>query len=386
MAQAEKGYWMPLDRHALFWLAAGVALLAVLHVFSAVLLPFVAAFAIAYFLDPIVDRLERAGVARWVSALIVLTGFAAAFLSMILLLVPLLQAQLLLLADVLPQYLAQLRILAEPFIADLMHEVMPGGALNTKTIGDYAADAAAIIRTVLTAIISNGLALVEILSIIAITPVISYYLLRDWNQMTRTIDTWLPRRQADIVRAELDQVDQILSGFIRGQATVCLILAAFYAVGLSLMGLNFGLIIGLIAGLISFIPFVGSIVGFIAAVGVATVQWGEPRMIGAVAIFFVVGQAFEGNYLTPKLVGDRVGLHPAWVIFALMAGGALFGFLGLLLAVPVAAVIGVVTRFGLKQYLESEFYAGDPDFTPATEERPSATEPELQNTETGSNQ
>jgi predicted PurR-regulated permease PerM len=374
MSQVEKGHWMLLDRHALFWLVVGGALLAVLHVFSAVLLPFVAAFAIAYFLDPIVDRLERAGVERWVSALLVLTGFAAVFLGMILLLVPLLRAQLLLLAEVLPQYLAQLRVLAEPFVADLMYEVMPGGALNTKTIGEYAADAAVIVRTVLTAVISNGLALVEILSLIAITPVISYYLLRDWNQMTRMTDSWLPRRQADIIRAELGQVDQILSGFIRGQASVCLILSVFYAVGLSLMGLNFGLVIGLVAGLISFIPFVGSVVGFIAAVGVATVQWGEPWMIGAVAIFFVVGQAFEGNYLTPKLVGDRVGLHPAWVIFALMASGASFGFLGLLLAVPVAAVIGVVTRFGLKQYLESEYYVGHPDLVPTTENQPSMTE------------
>ena len=207
--------------------------------------------------------------------------------------------------------------------------------------------------------ISGVDAALSLASLLVITPVVTFYLLRDWDHLVARVDSWLPRHYAGTVRVEVRKVDEILAGFVRGQSSVCVILALFYAIGLTLAGLNFGLVIGLVAGLLSFIPFVGSAVGFVASVGMALVQFDDWLRIGIVAAIFVIGQAVEGNFLTPKLVGDRVGLHPVWVIFALLAGGFLFGFVGVLLAVPVAAVVGVLTRFLMAQYLDSTFHRGD---------------------------
>jgi predicted PurR-regulated permease PerM len=201
-------------------------------------------------------------------------------------------------------------------------------------------------------------ALFQLISLVVITPLVSFYLLRDWDRIVERIDAYLPRGSAPAIHDQFGKIDRTLAGFIRGQATVCLILGAFYAVGLSLVGLEFGLLIGLGTGLISFIPYFGMMVGLAVGISVALAQFSGLGSVALVAAVFAVGQVAEGNFLTPKLVGDRVGLHPVWVIFALLAGGTLFGFTGILLAVPAAAVIGVLVRFTLESYRDSRLYEG----------------------------
>ena len=205
----------------------------------------------------------------------------------------------------------------------------------------------------------SKLAIVRGRPLLVVTPVVSWYLLRDWDRIIAQVDSWLPRAHRDVIREQFGLIDDTLAGFVRGQATVCLILGGAYALALELAGLQYGLVVGLISGLISFIPYVGSLVGLALSVGLAAIQFDEPMRIVLIAVIFVAGQAIEGNFLTPKLVGERVGLHAVWVLFAMLAGGSLFGFLGILLAVPVAAVIGVLVRFGLARYMDSAFYSGD---------------------------
>jgi predicted PurR-regulated permease PerM len=230
---------------------------------------------------------------------------------------------------------------------------LPGSA------SEIAGRAAGWIATLLTSILSGGLALVNLLSLVIVTPIVAFYLLTDWDRMVARVDSWLPRPHVETLRGLAREMDDAMAGFIRGQAVVCLLLGLFYAIGLSLAGLNFGLLIGLAAGILSFIPYVGSFIGFVLSISVAFVQfWPDWVHIAAVAAIFAAGQFIEGNFLSPKLVGNRVGLHPVWLMFALFAFGYLFGFAGLLMAVPLAAAVGVLTRFALRKYLSSPFYLG----------------------------
>ena len=222
--------------------------------------------------------------------------------------------------------------------------------------------AAGWIASLLGSIWSGGVAFVNLISLLVVTPVVAFYMLLDWDRMVATVDKWLPREHVETIRGLAREIDEALAGFVRGQGTVCIILASFYASGLSLSGLNFGVLIGIISGLISFVPYVGSITGFVLAGGVALIQFlpdGEWLMISIVLAIFVMGQFLEGNFLSPKLVGERVGLHPVWLMFALFAFGLLLGFVGLLLAVPLAAAIGVLLRFALKTYMGSPLYVGE---------------------------
>ncbi len=260
-----------------------------------------------------------------------------------------------------PELAASARRFLEGLIASLDQRLDPAVVERLKASiagsGEQVAGwAAGALRTLVT----GSLAFANLLSLLLITPIVAFYLLRDWDRLVAQIDGLLPRPALDTVRGEVGKVDSILAGFVRGQATVCLVLAIFYAVGLTLAGLEFGLIIGLLAGALSFIPFIGAGIGGLASIGLAIFQFGlaDPVRIGIVAGIFILGQALEGNFLTPRLVGDRVGLHPVWVIFALLAGGVLAGFVGVLLAVPVAAVIGVLVRFLIGQYLDSDLYRG----------------------------
>jgi predicted PurR-regulated permease PerM len=206
---------------------------------------------------------------------------------------------------------------------------------------------------------AGGMALVNFLALLLITPVVTFYLLRDWDSMVARMDSWLPRAHAETIREQTRILDSTLSAFVRGTGMVCIILAVFYAATLSIAGLQFGLAIGLAAGILSFVPYLGSLGGLIICVGLAFLQFDEGWRIAVIAGIFIIGQLAEGMILTPKLVGDRIRLHPVWVIFAVLAGGTLFGFVGMLIALPVAAMLGVVIRFGVGQYLESKVYLGD---------------------------
>lgn len=345
---------MTRRERSLFWVLFLAAVGLALYVLRDVMVPFVAGMAVAYLLDPLVDRLERLRVGRGLATSIVLLAFFAVAIGLVLMLIPMLQTQVEKLAAALPSYVEALRGWLGPLLAHVTEGVDRQAAIEkiSGMTGELVSWVAGLARR----LISGGVAIANVLSILLITPLVSFYLLRDWDRMVANVDSWLPREQADIIRSQAREVDKTLSAFVRGQGTVCVVLGAFYAVGLSLAGLNFGLVIGLFAGLISFVPFVGSTLGGLLSVGLAFAQFGDWQPVAIVAAVFVAGQLLEGNFLTPTLVGDAVGLHPVWVIFGLLAGGALFGFVGVLLAVPAAAVIGVLVRFGLAQYLASPLH------------------------------
>jgi predicted PurR-regulated permease PerM len=344
-----------------FWLIALAALLLALWLLSGVLLPFVVGIAIAYLLDPLVDRMEARGAPRWAGTLAALLAFAVVVLGTFFLLVPLFQVQAAMLVEQAPRIVEALRREATGLLEVLYERLDPADVQRLRdAAAQYAGDAALYVGGLVRGLLSRGFALLDLLSVLVIAPIVAFYLLRDWNRLVDTVDGWLPRRHADTIRAEMREVDRTLAGFLRGQGAVCLILGGFYAVALSLAGLDFGLTIGVVAGVLTIVPYVGSAVGFLASVSLAVVQFDEWWRVGVVAGIFLFGQAVEGNVITPRLVGGSVGLHPVWVMFALLAGGYLFGFLGVLVAVPVAAVVGVLARFALRQYLASPYYRGEP--------------------------
>jgi predicted PurR-regulated permease PerM len=343
-------------RQIRFW-AIGLALfLGFLWVLGDILLPFVAGMAIAYFFDPVCDRLERWGMNRTWATVTVTVLFVVVLLLAIGVLVPVAVNQAIEVAQAIPGVVELLRARVMELLAALEAERPEVLERLREFVAARMGDAVAWLTSVATGLLSGGLAVLNLLSLIFITPVVTFFLLRDWDEMIAKLDSWLPRRQQPTVRRLAKEADEILAGYVRGVATVCLILGTFYAIALSLIGLNGGLFVGLLAGALSFIPYLGAVGGLLLSVGLAFVQFDSYLWVAATAAIFLIGQAVEGNFLTPKLVGEKVGLHPVVVIFALLAGGALFGFTGVLIALPVAAVIGVLVRFALEEYLSSPLY------------------------------
>jgi len=350
---------MSRDRQNLFWLAGIVAFLFALNALSSVLLPFVAGMAVAYFLDPVADWLEKRGLSRTLSTTVILLAFFVVVGWLVLLLIPVLQTQIIELTHLLPRILNAGQAYIQPYLEELRSELPPEAMESARDfVGDFAGRAIKWVSGVIANLWSGGVAFFNLLSLILITPIVAFYLLRDWDLIIAKLDSWLPRPAAPVIREQLGEIDSTIAGFVRGQATVCLVLALLYGIGLTLTGLKSGLLVGLGAGLISFIPYLGAVVGMMVGVGIALFQYSELAPIVTVGVIFVFGQTLESYVLTPRLVGDRVGLHPVWIIFALLAGGALFGFTGVLLAVPVTAVIGVLVRFSISRYLESPLYTG----------------------------
>jgi predicted PurR-regulated permease PerM len=356
---------LTLQRQMTFWLAALAVFVLMLWLLADILLPFIAGMAIAYFLAPLTDRLERMGVNRLIAALTIITLVVLLIVLVLLLALPLLGGQLASLIENIPGYITKLRSLVSdtglPWLNSVLGGRLGNGLGTDKGISDLVTQGAGWLTTFLTGLWSGGRAIVSLFSLIVVTPVVAFYLLYDWHRMVSTVDSWIPVRQRGTVHQLVRETDAAIAGFVRGQAAVCVILGTFYAVALTLTGLNFGLLIGMISGLITFIPYVGSMTGLVLSVGVAVAQFGtDYTWIVVVIVIFFVGQFIEGNVLSPKLVGESAGLHPVWVIFALLAFGYLFGFVGLLVAVPVSATIGVLARFALRRYLESSFYTGEP--------------------------
>jgi predicted PurR-regulated permease PerM len=338
-----------------WWTIGLLVLIAFLWMFSGVLLPFLAGAALAYFLDPLADRLEARGLSRVLATALISLVMFGAFSAATIIVAPAVFVQMRDLVSVLPTY-AQA-------IGNFLVETYPGLAEDGSAV-DVALDALrenvnAWSATILQQAWSSGMAVVDFVTLAVITPGVAFYLLLDWDRLVRRVDDWVPRDHLPVVRMLAGRIDNVLSGFVRGQLSVCAILGVFYAVALMAVGLDFGLVVGLFAGLLSFIPFVGALIGGVASIGLATAQfWGDWQWIGAVAAVFAVGQVVEGNILTPKLVGNSVGLHPVALMFALSAFGAMFGFTGLLIAVPVAACIGVLGRFAIEQYQSGRLYRG----------------------------
>ena len=339
------------------WWSGGLLLfILVLWLLADALLPFVLGAVLAYLTDPVANWLQRCGVGR-VLATVVITVLSVSVVVLALgLLIPLLVEQIRDAIERAPGFVDDVRLALAAWLPEMEKE----GTVLNRAVATLRENAQAWSVELLKRVWSGGVAFINFVAVVVVTPVVAFYLLLDWNRLVGGIDDILPRQHRPTILKLARDMDDVISGFMRGQLTVCLILGTFYALGLMLVGLNFGLLIGMFAGLISFIPFVGSITGGVISLGVAVAQfWGDPVWIAAVAAIFVVGQAVEGNFLTPKLVGGQVGLHPVWLLFALSAFGALFGFVGMLVAVPAAAAIGVVGRFLINKYKRGRLYRGE---------------------------
>ena len=361
---------LPIKDQLRYWGIAAVVFLVLFWALGNVLLPFLVGGAIAYFLDPVADRLERAGLSRVAATTLISLVALVLVILLVLAVIPTLVNQLTALVNAAPDISRRLQ--------GFLLERFPSLADSTSTIRQTLAEIATAIQArggqLAQGILSSALGVISVVVFIVVVPVVAFYLLLDWDRMTQRIDSMLPRDHAPTIRRLAREIDAVLAGFVRGQVSVCLALGSFYAAALMAAGLQFGLIVGAIAGAITFIPYVGSIIGGTLAVGLALFQfWGDWVSIGIIAAIFAAGQFIEGNVLTPKLVGKSVGLHPVWLLFALSAFGSMFGFVGMLIAVPVAAMLGVLTRFAVEQYQASLLYRGTE--APAAPAPASTTEP-----------
>ena len=350
---------MSTSRPILFWIATFAATTAVVVLLRQVLLPFVAGMVLAYLLDPLANRIERLGVNRLVATLAIIAFGVTLIAVIIILTVPVIIRELSHFLEQLPLYVRRVHTLAtdpnRPWLSKIVGE---GLGETERSIGELTKFASDWVDSIIRSVWSGGRALISILSIGIVTPIVACYLLYDWNRMVATIENWVPPAQRETVRALALEIDKTISGFVRGQSTLCLVLAVYYAVALRLIGLDHGVLIGIAAGLISFIPYLGSLSGLAVSTCIAIAQFSPDwRPIWLVPAVFVVGQSLADYVLAPYLVGRRVHLNPVWVMFALFAFGYLFGFVGLLIAVPLASAIGVMTRFALRTYYASSLYA-----------------------------
>lgn len=351
-----------LKMQVAFWLAALLLFIGFLMLFRSVLLPFVAGMAVAYFLDPVADRLQRLGMNRLLATTLILVAFIVLLVLALMIVIPLLITQSMEFVSRLPEYFARF----QEMMSFANNEILPGWAGDQlaeirESLAGLLSEGAGLLAALAGQIWTSGMAFINLLALFVVTPVVAFYLLLDWDRMIASVDNWIPRAHVETVREIARDMDRAIAGFVRGQGTVCIILGLFYGIGLTLVGLNFGLLIGIFAGLISFVPYVGSAVGLVLSLGVAIIQfWPDYLWILVVAVIFFSGQFIEGNILQPKLVGSSVGLHPVWLMFALFAFASLFGFVGMLIAVPAAAAIGVLVRFALRRYLESDLFAAPP--------------------------
>jgi predicted PurR-regulated permease PerM len=370
---------MSLQRQVLIWaLLLGMSVYA-LFVLSGVLLPFVAGITIGYLLDPLASKLERLGLNRLGATVVILALFAASILLLLVLLVPILTHQLAAFVINLPGIAAKLQTLVieqgirfvESYGGEALRKLGINGPFTAadmqSSIGSVVGQATNYAIQFVNSVWSGSRALFGLFSLLVITPVVAFYILLDWKRMMAAIDGWIPLEHRDSVRAIARDIDAALAGFVRGQSLVSGILGLWYAVGLTLVGLNFGFLIGISGGLLSFIPYVGSLTVLIISTAVAVVQgWPEWRLIASTLAVVVAGQFLEGNVLSPYLVGASIGLHPVWLMLALVAFSSVFGFTGLLVAVPLAAAAGVLSRFALRKYLMSPLYTGEAQHQPAS--------------------
>lgn len=359
---------LSLERQLVLWSFALLLLAIILYFLSPVLAPFVAGTALGYLLDPVADRLQRIGMSRLGAALVLLVLFIAFLVTALVVLLPILSRQFAGLITAMPGYLQTLSgLIAEwqaRFTTEYFNEWLqriglgPAGSIDTqKYIDDLTNQGTALIADFLKSLVWRGYALINVVALVVITPVVAFYMMLDWDHMIYILDSLAPPRHREDVRYLAREIDQALAGFVRGQSLVCVFLGVWYAVGLSAIGLNFGFLIGVIAGVLSFIPYVGSITAFVFSIIIAIVQ-GWPHLSLPVEAIAIVsfGLIMDGYVLSPRLVGASVGLHPVWIMFALLAFGALFGFTGMIIAVPTAAALGVVLRFLAARYRRSALY------------------------------
>lgn len=346
-----------ISNNWIFWLALFIFFCVSVYVLRSVLLPFVAGIIIGYLLDPLTSKFEKWGFNRTLATIVVMTLVVLIVFPLLILLIGVIDEQLGRFISSIPAYLSSLLKKFEPVFIELQQRFPDLDAEKVRQyIRSNMANSLKVFGSIVKSVLTSGFAFFNVISLLLITPVVAFYMLRDWDTFVKKVRGLLPRHAKASIEKQAREIDQILAGFIRGQLSVCLLLGTFYAVGLYLVGLDLGVLVGFIAGIISFIPYVGSITGFVISMGIAFAQFDSMTQILPVVAVFAVGQFLEGNFLTPKLVGDSVGLHPVWVMFALLAGGVLLGFLGLMIAVPVAAMIGVLLRHQIENYKQSSLY------------------------------
>jgi predicted PurR-regulated permease PerM len=346
-------------RTAMIWFGIIALFLMFIVGIRAVLLPFVLGVLLAYFLDPLVDKLQRFKFSRAASTVVATVVFFTIALSVLAITLPMISEQLMHLLEVMPEYVQSLSEQYRAKLAAVLTQLPDDqeGAVM-EALKNISGRLIEMFGGFVEALFASGAAVLNVISLLLITPVVTFYMLRDWDHIVARIDSLLPRAQADTIRGQLSEIDRTISGFVRGQVMVCSILALMYVVFLTAAGLNFSLVIGAATGVLIIIPYVGWFAGAVTGIIVAIMQYDSWTMVGVIAGIFLLGQVIESYFLTPKLVGDQVGLHPVWIIFGMLAGGALFGFVGVLIAVPVTAMIGVLTRFTIAHYLESDLYKG----------------------------
>ena len=347
-----------LPATATFWAIMAALVLIALMLFSGILLPFAVSFVLAYLFHPAVDGLRRVGIPRAVSALIMVALSIVVLAAIIALIVPPLAAQIGELIENLPVWYERAQsYIAQHYGQYLQHITGPQKPGEPAAAEQLRQHIAPWLVSQVQGLLKSGASLFNSVALLFLTPVITFFLLRDWDKMIASVRDFLPKQQAPAIIEIAQEIDNTISAYLRGTLIVLLIVSAFYMVSLGLIGLHYGLLIGLVAGMFSFVPYLGSTGGFLVSAGVAVAQfWPDYTMVGLVSGVFVFGQVIEGNVLTPYIVGNKVGLHPVWLVFALVASGYVLGFLGLIISVPLAAAIGVLVRYAVRRYYESALH------------------------------
>lgn len=382
MASGSRQALVSLQRQILIWVGLLCGLVYFLYLLSGVLLPFVAGMTIGYLLDPLADRLERWGLSRLGATTLILALFVLLLLALLILFVPVLVHQFSSFLLNLPGIAARLQDVAvqegSKFVQRYGGDALKSFGIENgltqaevqSSVNSIVGQASSYLLAVLNQVWSGSRALLGLLSLMIVTPVVAFYILLDWKRMVAAVDGWTPLTQRENIRSIARDIDAAMAGFVRGQSLVSLFLGLWYSVGLTIVGLNFGLLIGISGGFMSFIPYIGSLAVLVLATVVALVQsWPDWTLIAETVAVVVAGQFLEGNILAPNLVGASIGLHPVWLMFALVAFSTMFGLTGLLLAVPLSAAAGVICRFALRKYLASPLYTGDPETLPEPEIR-----------------
>lgn len=351
---------MRAERQVLFWLAAGLVALTAVLALKDVLLPFLCGLVIAYALNPVADQLERWGLPRTLASVLIVAGLVIVLVALVVFLAPILANQLQQLLTTLPGEIDRLKRLIEEWARARLGDYFGTFQANLdKAAAEISNNWGSVAGLLAQSLWSQGRAIIGFLSVLLITPLVVFYLLIDWHRMLEKAKHWLPRdHEPTLTRIALEMNDAI-AAFIRGQGLVCLVLGTLYAVGLSLIGIRYGLLIGIVTGIMSFVPFVGWAVGIAASSALAVVQfWPDMVPLLLVIALFAGGQALDAAFLSPKIVGTKIGLHPVWLIFALVVFSTIFGFVGVLVAVPMAAAVAVLVRFALEIYMSSPIYRG----------------------------
>jgi len=347
------------ERQIWLWVGLSVVLVSSLYFLHSILMPFLTGLLVAYAMNPAVRCFERWGISRSLATAFMILSFFFSIGLLLFIAIPFIQTELLYLASRVPQYGERLLATVKPLLDEASRYIEPTDIERLRSLASsYIGDVVTWGIRLLAGILTNSLALANLISLIVVTPVVAFYCLRDWNKIITTIDNWFPRQYEATLKHLFMEINATIGGFARGQLLVCLMVGIYYSITLTLAGLDFSLVVGVVIGIMAFIPYVGAILGFMLSIGIALSQFSDWSSVGVVAGIFLVGQTLEGYLLIPYFVGDRIGLHPVWVIFALLAGGVLYGFVGILFALPIAAAIGVLARHALQVYLKSPYYLG----------------------------